>query len=146
MTPEIAICLAILMGAIALFAWDRVPADVVALGIMLALIVTGLLKPAQAFAGFGSDTVMMILGLLIMTAGLVNTGVVDIAGRYIFDVAGRNPVLFLPILMGSVALLSAFMSNTAATAFFVPAGARLRGRRSAPARRAFCCRWPSHRS
>jgi di/tricarboxylate transporter len=55
-----------------------------------------------------------------MTAGLVNTGVVDIAGRYIFDVAGRNPVLFLPILMGSVALLSAFMSNTAATAFFVP--------------------------
>ena len=120
MTPEIAICLAILMGAIALFAWDRVPADVVALGIMLALIATGLLTPAKAFAGFGSDTVMMILGLLIMTAGLVNTGVVDIAGRYIFDVAGRNPVLFLPILMGSVALLSAFMSNTAATAFFVP--------------------------
>jgi len=120
MTPEIAICLAILVGAIALFAWDRVPADVVALGIMLALIVTGLLRPAQAFAGFGSDTVMMILGLLIMTAGLVNTGVVDIAGRHIFDVAGRNPVLFLPILMFSVASLSAFMSNTAATAFFVP--------------------------
>jgi len=120
MTPEIAICLAILMAAIALFAWDRVPADVVALGVMLALIATGLLTPSQAFAGFGSDTVMMILGLLIMTAGLVSTGVVDIAGRHIFDVAGRNPALFLPILMFSVALLSAFMSNTAATAFFVP--------------------------
>jgi di/tricarboxylate transporter len=120
MTPEIAICLAILMGAIALFAWDRVPADVVALGVMLALIGTGLLKPDQAFAGFGSDTVMMILGLLIMTAGLISTGVVDIAGRYIFELAGRNPTLFLPIIMASVALLSAFMSNTAATAFFVP--------------------------
>ena len=120
MTPEIAICLAILIGAIALFTWDRVPADVVALGIMLALIATGLLTPDKAFAGFGSDTVMMILGLLIMTAGLVTTGVVDIAGRFVFDVAGRNPALFLPIIMASVALLSAFMSNTAATAFFVP--------------------------
>ena len=103
-----------------LFAWDRVPADVVALGVMLALIATGLLPPDKAFAGFSSDTVMMILGLLIMTAGLVHTGVVDIAGRYIFDLAGRNPAIFLPVIMVSVAVVSAFMSNTAATAFFVP--------------------------
>lgn len=120
MTPEIAICLAILAGAILLFAWDRVPADVVAIGVMLSLIGTGLLTPDKAFSGFASDTVMMILGLLIMTAGLVNTGVVDISGRAIFDFAGKSAVLFLPVIMVSVAVLSAFMSNTAATAFFVP--------------------------
>ena len=45
---------------------------------------------------------------------------VEIAGRYVFDLAGRNPAIFLPVIMVSVAVLSAFMSNTAATAFFVP--------------------------
>jgi len=120
MTPDIAICLAILTVSVALFAWDRVPADVVALGVMLAVIATGLLPADKAFAGFGSDTVMMILGLLVMSAGLLQTGVVEIAGRFIFSIAGRNPATFLPVIMVSVAAVSAFMSNTAATAFFVP--------------------------
>jgi len=120
MTPDIAICLTILASAVLVFAWDRVPADVVALGVMLAVVVTGLLPADKAFAGFGSDTVMMILGLLVMSAGLIQTGVVEIAGRHVFDLAGRNPAIFLPVIMVSVAAVSAFMSNTAATAFFVP--------------------------
>ncbi|MFM9845750.1 MAG: SLC13 family permease [Hyphomicrobiaceae bacterium] len=120
MPPEIAACLAILASAVGAFAWDRLPADVIALGVMLVVIATGLLPADKAFAGFSSDTVMMILGLLIMTVGLVQTGVVEIAGRYVFEFAGRNPAVFLPLIMVSVAVLSAFMSNTAATAFFVP--------------------------
>ena len=101
MTPDIAICLAILAAAILLFAWDRVPADVVALGVMLAVIATGLLPADKAFAGFGSDTVIMILGLLIMSAGLIQTGVVEITGRFVFDLAGRNADIFLPVIMVS---------------------------------------------
>ncbi len=66
------------------------PADVVALGVMLAVIASGLLPPDKAFAGFGSDTVMMILGLLMMSAGLIQTGVVEIAGRYVFDLSGAT--------------------------------------------------------
>jgi di/tricarboxylate transporter len=120
MTPEIAICLLILTVAVVLFAWDRIPAEVIAIGVMLAVILMGLLSPEQAFAGFSSDTVMMILGLLIMSAGLIQTGVVDIAGSYVFNIAGRNSAIFLPVIMVSVAGVSAFMSNTAATAFFVP--------------------------
>lgn len=120
MTPEIALCLAILAAAVLAFAWDRVPADVVALGTMLAVIATGLLPADKAFAGFSSDTVMMIFGLLVMTAGLLHTGAVEVAGRYVFDMAGRNPAVFLPLILLSVATVSAFMSNTAATAFFVP--------------------------
>ena len=120
MTLEIAICLAILVATILFFAWDRVPADVVALGVLLAVIATGLLPPSKAFAGFASDTVIMILGLLVMSAGLIQTGVVEIAGRRMFDFAGRDPDHFLPLMMVCVAVVSAFISNTAATAFFVP--------------------------
>ncbi len=120
MTLEIGLCLGVLVTAVGLFAWDRIPADVVALGVMLALIAFGLLAPAQAFAGFSSDTVLMILGLLIMTAGLAQTGVVDFAGRQLVKKIGRNEAYTLPAIMISVALLSAFISNTAATAFFIP--------------------------
>ena len=121
MTPEIVACLAILALAVGAFAWDRLPADVIALGVMLAVIATGLLPADKAFAGFSSDTVMMILGLLIMTAGLVQTGVVEIAGRYVFEFAGTQPRRSsCRVIMVSVRRLSAFMSNTAATAFFVP--------------------------
>jgi di/tricarboxylate transporter len=120
MTFEIVLCLTVLCVAIGSFAWDRIPADVVALGVMLVLAVLGLLTPAQAFAGFASDTVLMILGLLIMTAGLGQTGVVDLAGRKLIGLIGRNDSYMLPAIMISVAFLSAFISNTAATAFFIP--------------------------
>jgi len=63
---------------------------------------------------------MMLLGLLIMSAGLIQTGVVDTSGGYVFRLAGRNSAVFLPVIMVAVAAVSAFMSNTAATAFFVP--------------------------
>jgi len=120
MTPDVTLCLAILIGAVALFAWERISADVVGLGVMLALIATGLLTPEQAFAGFASDVVIMILGLLIMTASLSHTGVVEVAGRTILDRAGKNPAYLIPVIMISAASLSAFISNTAATAFFLP--------------------------
>ena len=120
LTPDIAICLVILVVAVVLFAWDQVAAEVVALGVMLAIVVTGLLPPDRAFQGFGSDTVIMILGLLIMSAGLIQTGVVDMAGRRLFEFAGASEAIFLPTVMASIAIVSAFMSNTAATAVFVP--------------------------
>jgi di/tricarboxylate transporter len=120
MDPQIALLLAIIAAALVLFSIERLPADVIALGVMLILILTGLLSTEQAFAGFGSDTVMMILGLLLLTAALERTGVVELAGRMIFRYTGENPKRVLLITMVAAAGLSAFMSNTAATAFFVP--------------------------
>ncbi|MBI3158553.1 MAG: SLC13 family permease [Chloroflexi bacterium] len=120
MTLEIGILLLILLIALLLFSFERVPADITALGIMLALILAGVLSPAEAFSGFGSDAVIMILGLLVLTQALVNTGVVDRVGRAIMRKTGSESNRLLWVVMLSVATLSSFMSNTAATAFFVP--------------------------
>jgi di/tricarboxylate transporter len=103
-----------------LFSFDWVSPDVVGLGLLLALVVTGLLPAQKAFAGFGSDTVIMILGLLIMTAALMKAGVVDIIGRLILRRVGKSVNLLLLVIMLAVATLSAFISNTAAAAFFIP--------------------------
>lgn len=120
MTGDIALLLAILGISLVLFWFEWVSADAVALGVLLSLILTGLVPPDRAFAGFGSDTVMMILGLFILTAALLRTGVVDLAGRAILRRAGTDPNRLLVVVMLAAATLSAFISNTAATAFFLP--------------------------
>ena len=120
MTIQIALLLGTLVVAMVLFSLERLPADVCGLGILLFLILTGLLPPREAFAGFGSDVVVMMLGLLILMAALVRTGVTDYAGRAIIHWAGNDPHQLLVVMMGAAVVLSGFMSNTAATAFLLP--------------------------
>jgi di/tricarboxylate transporter len=119
-TTQIGLLLVILVSAAILFSLEWVSADVVALGILLSLVLTGLVPVERAFTGFGSDTVMVFLGLLIMTAALLRTGVVDQAGRWILRRAGQNPQRLLVLVVIAVATLGAFISNTASTAFFLP--------------------------
>ncbi len=120
MTPAIVLLLIILVIALILFSLDWVPADVTALGVLLALVILGLVPLDQAFAGFGSDTVMLILGLLIMTAGLIRAGVVDVVGRRLYQFAYAHPDSLVLTIMLSVGALSSFINNTAAAAFFLP--------------------------
>jgi di/tricarboxylate transporter len=119
-TFEIGLLLGLIAIAVVFFSFEWVSPDVVALGLLLALMLTGLLPPKRAFLGFGSETVIMIIGLLIMTAALLKAGVVDIVGRLILRHVGKSVNFLLLAIMISVATLSAFISNTAAAAFFVP--------------------------
>ena len=120
MTPQIALLLAIIVGALVLFSFEIIPADVAALGVLLLLIVSGLLPANLAFAGFGSDAVVLIMGLLILTAALLRTGVVEMTGELILQKIGvsQNRLFLVTLLVPAV--LSAFISNTAATALFIP--------------------------
>lgn len=120
MTWEIGLLLAIVSVAVVLFSTERISPDVVGLGLLIVLSVTGLLPADRTFEGFGSDTVIMILGLFILTAALLRTGVIELAGRTILKYTGENPTHLLIVIMCSAASLSAFISNTAATAFFIP--------------------------
>lgn len=120
MTFEIGLLLFIIVMAAVLFALEWLPADVVALAVLIALILTKLVPLDQAFTGFGSDTVILILGLLIQTAALMRTGVMDLVGRNVLRLTGTNPTALLLVIMIAAAGVSAFMSNTASTAFFIP--------------------------
>jgi len=110
----------IILSALILFSIETLPTDVVALAVMMALILSGVLPPDQAFAGFGSDTAMMILGLLLLSTALIKTGVVQMLTRRILKSAGENGRRLYWIITLAVAGFSAFMSNTATAAFFVP--------------------------
>ena len=120
MTYQIGLLLGIVLVSGVLFSLEWIAPDVVALGTLIALAVTGLVPPDRAFEGFGSDTVITILGLLIMTAALLRTGVMDLTGRAILKYTGAHPTHLLIVIMCASAGIGAFMSNTASTAFFVP--------------------------
>ena len=120
MTFEIGLLFALIALAVVLLATEWVETDVTALGLLIVLVVTGLLPGKRAFTGFGSDTVIMILGLLILTASLMRTGVMDVVGRFIVRHTGEDPWRLQVVVMIASATLGAFMSNTASTAFFVP--------------------------
>jgi di/tricarboxylate transporter len=120
MTLQIGLLLSLIGVTLVLFSLERLPPDVIGLGAMLALVVTDLLSPAEAFAGFGSATVLMLLGLFILTAALERTGVVDLIGREIIRRTGSSPSRWLASILAVTAALSALISNTATTALFVP--------------------------
>ena len=129
MTPSVVLLLVVVGIALVLFWFEWVPADVTALGVLVALIVLDLVPPEEAFAGFGSDTVVLLLGLLVMTAALTRTGVLDLASRRLLALSGRRPGVLLPAVMVAVAALSTVVNNTAAAALFLPVVLSL-GRRS----------------
>jgi di/tricarboxylate transporter len=120
MTLPILLLLILMAVALLLFSLEWVTPDVTALGVMLMLILLGLVPFDKAFAGFGSDTVMLLLGLLIMTAALMRTGIVEVVGRSLLQYTRNKPAALLPATMLVVAILSAFINNTAAAAFFLP--------------------------
>jgi len=114
----------LLLGAIAvamlLFSVEKIKAELTALSLLMFLVLTGLLSTQQAFASFGSDVVIMMLGLLILMAALERTGVTDFAGRLILGQADSSPLRLLVVVMVAAVALGGFVSNTAATAFFLP--------------------------
>ena len=123
------------MVTMVLFSIEKIPAEVTALGLLVFMIVTGLLPTDRAFEGFGSDVVIMMLGLLIMMAALERTGVTDRVGRALLQGEDRSPFQLLVMVMVAAVLIGGFVSNTAATAFFLPIVIGLARRRGlSPAR------------
>lgn len=109
----------ILGTTLALFIWNRLRFDIVAMLALLAVAVTGLVVPDQLFAGFGHPAVITVAAVLVISQGLVNGGVVDAVAR-LLDKVGRNAVLQVITLTLVVALCSGFINNVGALALLMP--------------------------
>ena len=120
MTVQIGIVLALLLVALGLFSTERIPIEVVAILLVMALVLTNTLTPAEAFAGFGNDIVITIAGLFILTGGLAKTGVVDLVGRRLHRTAGDSEFRMVALIMFVAAFCAAVMKNTTTTAMFLP--------------------------
>lgn len=119
----------ILLVAALLFASNRVRPDLVALLTVLALMLTEVLTPREALAGFGDPVILVVAGLLIVGEALTRTGVAQAISRWIMRIAGHNETRILILLMASAGILGSVMSSTAVVAIFIPVALAI-GRKS----------------
>jgi di/tricarboxylate transporter len=113
--------LGILAFAILLFVTERLRVDVVAMMVLVALVVTGLVTVDEAFSGFASPAVVTVWAVFIVSGGLTRSGVADMLARFVMRLAGRSQVRLTLLLMLSVGGMSAFMNNIGAVAILLPA-------------------------
>src|SRR6516225_3687736 len=120
MTNGSLVVLSILASAIALFAWGRPRSDVVAILVVLALLLSGVLTLQEALAGFGNPVVMLIAAVAIVGEGLVATGVAYRLGEAVMQAGGSNEAGLVTLVMVLAGSVGAFMSTSVIVAMFIP--------------------------
>jgi len=134
-TPEIALVLGLLVVAMVLFAVEWLSIDLVALLLVIALVLTGVLTPGEAFSGFANEIIVVLASIFVLSATLVRTGGLDWLGEVLRRVSGRFEAAMVGSVMALTASLSAFLSNTSVTAVLIPGVVEFAGKsRVAPSR------------
>lgn len=110
----------ILLAAVYGFVSERIPPDLVSLLALLALLVIGVLTPGEAFSGFSHPATIAVAAVLVLSAGIERTGLLSFVARRVLAPLGKSELLLTLLIMIAIALLSAFINNTAAVAVFIP--------------------------
>ena len=114
------ITLIILVITVAMFIWGRVRADIVALTALAALLVLGILTPAEALAGFSSPIVIMMIGLFVVGGAIMQTGLAKLTGNKLMALSRGNETITFFLVMLVTSFIGAFVSNTGTVALMMP--------------------------
>lgn len=120
MTLDIALVFLILLGSLVLFVTEKIRMDVTALLVLGSLVLTGLVTPEQAVAGFGNGAVIAVWAMFILSEGLTRTGIADVISRTMLRLAGRREVRMIVVIMLTSGTLSFFMNNIGVAALMLP--------------------------
>ena len=131
-TPDMLAVLLILGLTIYLFVSEVVRVDVAALLVMVLVGATGVVPASQVFNGFASNAVISIIAVMIMGAGLDRTGIMTQLAGFILRVGGNTEGRVIPIISGTVGVISSFMQNIGAAALFLPVVSRISVRTGIP--------------
>ena len=114
------ITLIILIITVAMFIWGKVRADIVALTALAALLVFGILTPAEALAGFSSPIVVMMIGLFVVGGAIMQTGLAKLTGNKLMALSRGNETITFMLVMLVTSFIGAFVSNTGTVALMMP--------------------------
>ena len=121
MSNDLIITGAVLVAALVLFILNKIPADLVALLVVAALGLSGVLTTQEAFSGFSRSAVITIIAIFVLSEALQRTGVTDQVGNILLRIGGRTELRLVAVVMAAGAFLSLFMNNIAAAAVLLPA-------------------------
>lgn len=105
---------------ITMFIIGKIRSDIVALTALTTLIVSGILTPTEALAGFSSSVVIMMVGLFVIGGAILQTGLAKVVSQRIMKLAsGSDTKLFLLVILVT-SFIGAFVSNTGTVALMMP--------------------------
>jgi di/tricarboxylate transporter len=125
LNADLALVLLLLAAAVTMFVINRPRMDVVALIMIVALPLTGVITMSEALAGFSDGNIVLIAALFVIGEGLVRTGVARRLGDWLNAKAGTSETRLMVLSMLAVAGLGAMMSSTAVVAIFIPVVLRI---------------------
>ena len=118
MTP-LQITLVILLVTIIAFASGKIPIAVISSGIMIALILTGVRTPEEAFSGFVNTNVVMFVAMFVIGAGLTKTKLIDHAQNLVIRYK-ENPRMLILLSCLAASLMACITNATATAAIMIP--------------------------
>ncbi len=121
---------ALIAGAIVLYASERFPLEQTSLALLAALLLLFHFAPLELadqpldarrlLAGFADPALIAVLALMVVGQGLIRTGALDEAIRFMSRRFQRRPGLSLIVTLAVIAALSAFINNTPIVVIFIP--------------------------
>ena len=135
MTLQIGLVLAILVVSLMLFVSEKLRMDLIALMVLGTLVLTGLVTPPEAVAGFSNAAVIAVWAMFILSDGLTRTGIANVIGHNVLWLAGRNESRMIVVIMLTAGTLSAFMNNIGVAALMLPVVIDIARRTRIPASR-----------
>lgn len=117
---DIVITLGLLLFAIVLFVTEKLSVDVVTMILLVALISTGILSPAEAFSAFGNEFIIILASIFIITKAIEESGVLDQLSLRIGQTGPAKATGIMLWVLPFTSFLSAFMNNTTVTALLIP--------------------------
>ena len=132
LTGDMMLVLVVLSATIGLFVSELVRVDIAAILVMVVIGLLGLVPANELFDGFASNAVLSIIAVMILGAGLDRTGVMTVVAAYILKVGGKTATRIVPLVSGTVGVISGMMQNVGATALFMPVMSRISIRTDIP--------------
>ena len=128
LTTDMKLVLGLVGFTMAMFLFQRIRADLVALVVLVVLGLTGLVAPEEIFGGFSGNAVMSIIATMILGAGLDRTGALNRLASWLLR-RGHGVEQRLLLMTTAIAgLNSSFMQNPSVMALYLPVASRLAGR------------------
>ena len=119
-TLKAAVTILILLLAVYNFIREKIPPDLTALLALLALLITGILTPNEAFSGFSHPATVSVAAVLVLSAAIERTGALTFVARRVLAPLVSSELLLTAVVMFIIGGISAFINNTAAVAVFIP--------------------------
>ena len=114
------VTLIVLAATVLMFIIGKVRSDVVALCGLCALLLFGILTPQEAFSGFSSTVVIMMVGLFVVGGAIFQTGLAKAASGRIMKLAGGSDTALFLLVVVVTSVIGAFVSNTGTVALMMP--------------------------